>query len=118
MLPHFRSNRIRPLVVMSKTRWRPLPDIPTMQELGVSDTYIAFWQGLWAPKGTPKPILAKLNEAVVKAFADPAVIKRLGELGQDLPTREELTPEALGAFHKAETDRWWPLIRAANLKAE
>jgi tripartite-type tricarboxylate transporter receptor subunit TctC len=118
MLGHFRSNRIKPLVVMSKSRWRPLPEVPTMEELGASDTYIAFWQGLWAPKGTPRPIVAKLNDAVVKAFADPAVIKRLNELGQDIPTREQLTPEALGAFHKAEIDKWWPLIRSSNIKAE
>jgi tripartite-type tricarboxylate transporter receptor subunit TctC len=118
MLPHFRSGRIKPLVVMSKTRWRPLPEIPTMEEVGASDTYIAFWQGLWAPKGTPKQVIARLNEAVVKAFADPTVIKRLTDLGQDLPAREQLTPEALATFHKSEIDKWWPLIKAANIKVE
>jgi tripartite-type tricarboxylate transporter receptor subunit TctC len=118
MLPHFRAGRIRPLVVMSKTRWRPLPEIPTMEELGASDTYIAFWQGLWAPKGTPRHVIAKLNDAVVKAFADPTVIKRLADLGQDIPRRDQLTPEALAAFHKSEIDKWWPLIKGANLKAE
>ena len=118
MLPHFRSGRIKPLVVMSKTRWRPLPEIPTMEEVGASDTYIAFWQGLWAPKGTPKQVIARLNEAVVKAFAEPTVIKRLTDLGQDLPAREQLAPEALAAFHKSEIDRWWPLIKAANIKVE
>ena len=118
MLPHFRSGRIKPLVVMSKTRWRPLPEIPTMEEVGASDTYIAFWQGLWAPKGTPKQVIARLNEAVVKAFAEPTVIKRLTDLGQDLPAREQLTSEALAAFHKSEIDRWWPLIKAANIKVE
>ena len=118
MLDHFRAGRIRPLVMMSKKRWRPLPDIPTMEELGVSDTYIAFWQGLWAPKGTPAPVIARLNDAVVKAFAEPVVVKRLTDLGQDLPTREQMTPQALAAFHKAEIDKWWPLIKSANLKAE
>lgn len=118
MLPHFTSGRIKPLVVMSKTPWRPMPEVPTMAQIGVSDTYIAFWQGLWAPKGTPRPIVAKLNEAVVKAFADPGVSKRLIELGQDIPPREQLTPEALGAHHKSEIDKWWPLIKGANLKVE
>ena len=118
MLPHFRSGRIKPLVVMSKTRWRPLPESPTMEEVGASDTYIAFWQGLWAPKGTPKQVIARLNEAVVKAFADPTVIKRLTDLGQDLQAREQLTPEALATFHKSEIDKWWPLIKAANIKVE
>ncbi len=118
MLPHFKAGRIKPLVVMSKSQWRPMPEVPTMAEIGVSDTYIPFWQGLWAPKGTPKPIIAKLNEAVVKAFADPAVIARLADLGQDIPPRSQLTPEALGAYHKSEIDKWWPLIKGANLKVE
>lgn len=118
MLGHFRAGRIKPLVVMSKSRWRPLPEVPTMVEIGASDTYIPFWQGMWAPKGTPRPIVAKLNQAVVKAFADPAVIKRLTELGQDLPTPEQLTPEGLAAWHKAEIEKWWPLIKEANIKLE
>jgi tripartite-type tricarboxylate transporter receptor subunit TctC len=118
MLPHFKSGRIKPLVVMSKSRWRPLPDVPTIEEVGASDTEIVFWQGLWAPKGTPANVIAKLNGAVVKAFADPAVIKRLSELGQEIPPRERLTPEALAAFHKAEIDKWWPLIKGANIRVE
>jgi tripartite-type tricarboxylate transporter receptor subunit TctC len=118
MLEHFRAGRIKPLIAMSKARWRPMPDIPTMEDLGASDTYIAFWQGLWAPKGTPKHVIAKLNDAVVKAFADPAVAKRLAELGQDPPPREQMTTESLTQFHKSEIDKWWPLIKAANIKVE
>jgi|SRR5688572_22869590 tripartite-type tricarboxylate transporter receptor subunit TctC len=119
MLPFFKAGRIKPLVTMSKTRYRPLPDVPTAQELGASDAYIPFWHGLWAPKGTPKQAVAKLNEAVVKAFADPAVSKRIvEELGQDIPPREQLTPQALAAFHKSEIDKWWPLIKAANIRVE
>jgi len=118
MLGHFKAGRIKPLVVMSKSRWRPLPEVPTMEETGASDTYIAFWQGMWAPKGTPKHVIAKLSDAVAKAFADPVVIKRLGELGQDIPSREQMTPEALAAYHKSEIDKWWPLIKGANIKVE
>ena len=118
MLPHFRAGKIKPLVVMSQSRWRPLPEVPTMAEVGASDTHITFWQGLWAPKGTPRQVIAKLNEAVVKAFADPGVIKRLTDLGQDIPAREQLTTEALAAFHKSEIEKWWPLIKGANIKAE
>jgi tripartite-type tricarboxylate transporter receptor subunit TctC len=117
-LPHLQSGKMKPLIVMSKTRWKPMPDVPTMEELGASDTYISFWHGLWAPKGTPKAVVAKLNEAVVKAFADPTLIKRLTELGHEFPTREQMTPAALAAFHKAEIDKWWPLIKEANIKAE
>jgi tripartite-type tricarboxylate transporter receptor subunit TctC len=118
MLGHFRAGRIKPLVVMSRTRWRPLPEVPTMEETGASDTYIAFWQGMWAPKGTPKQVIAKLSDAVTRAFADPVVIKRLTELGQELPTREQTTPQALAAYHKSEIDKWWPLIKGANIKVE
>jgi tripartite-type tricarboxylate transporter receptor subunit TctC len=118
MLGHFRGGKIKPLVVMSKSRWRPLPEVPTMEEIGASDTHIAFWQGMWAPKGTPRAIIAKLSDAVAKAFADPAVIKRLSELGQELPTREQMTPQALAAYHKSEIDKWWPLIKGANIKVE
>jgi tripartite-type tricarboxylate transporter receptor subunit TctC len=118
MLGHFKAGRIKPLVVMSKARWRPLPEVLTMEETGASETYIAFWQGMWAPKGTPKHVIAKIGDAVVKAFADPVVIKRLNELGQDLPTREQMTPEALAAYHKSEIDKWWPLIKGANIKVE
>jgi tripartite-type tricarboxylate transporter receptor subunit TctC len=118
MLPHLKAGKIKPLVVMSKSRWRPLPEIPTMGEVGASDTYITFWNGMWAPKGTPRTVIAKLNEAVVKALADPVVIKRLSDLGQDIPPREQLTQEALAAFHKSEIEKWWPLIKGANIKVE
>jgi len=118
MLGHFKSGRIKPLVVMSKSRWRPLPEVPTMEETGASDTYIAFWQGMWAPKGTPRQVIAKLSDAVARAFAEPAVVKRLSELGQDLPAREQMTPQALAAYHKSEIEKWWPLIKGANIKVE
>ena len=118
MLGHFKSGKIKPLVVMSKSRWRPMPEIATMEEAGASDTYISFWQGMWAPKGTPRPVIARLADAVAKAFADPTVIKRLGELGQDIPPREQLGPKALATYHKSELDKWWPLIKGAGIKAE
>jgi tripartite-type tricarboxylate transporter receptor subunit TctC len=118
MLPHFKSGRIKPLLVMSKSRWRPMPDVLTAEDVGASDTHIAFWQGMWAPKGTPRAIVAKINDAVVKAFADPATIKRVTELGQEIPARESIAPQALAAYHKAEINKWWPLIKGANIKVE
>src|SRR5262245_363175 len=118
MLSHFTAGRIKPLVVMSKTRWRPMPEVLTAEEIGATDTYIPFWQGMWAPKGTPQPVIAKIVDAVAKSRSDPAVVKRLAELGQDLPPRDQMTPEALAAYHKSEIDKWWPLIKGANIKVE
>jgi tripartite-type tricarboxylate transporter receptor subunit TctC len=115
-LSFLRSGAIRPFAVMSKERWPAAPEVPTMDEVGVTGMYISFWNGLWAPKGTPKEIVAKLNSAVVETLADPAVRQRLTELGHVISPREEQTPEALAAFHKAEIEKWWPIIKAANIK--
>ena len=115
-LPHVRGGKMKAFAVMSKTRFPALPDVPTMEEVGVSGLEIAFWHGMWAPKGTPAGVIAKLNEAVVAAFEDPAVRKRIGDLGQAIPAREALTPAALATHHKAEVEKWWPIIKAANIK--
>jgi tripartite-type tricarboxylate transporter receptor subunit TctC len=115
-LSHVRSGMMKAFAVMSKHRFPALPDVPTMEEVGIAGAEISFWHGLWAPKGTPKPVIAKLNEAVVTAFADPTVRKRIADLGQAIPPPEQLTPEALAAHHKAEVEKWWPIIKAANIK--
>jgi tripartite-type tricarboxylate transporter receptor subunit TctC len=112
------SGAIRPYAVMSKTRWPAAPEVPTMDEVGVTGLYVSFWNGMWVPKGTPKDVIAKLDAAVIETLADPTVRARLGELGHVIATREEQTPEGLAAFHKAELDKWWPIIKAANIKPE
>ena len=117
-LPYIRNGNVKAFAVMAKERSAVVPEIPTTDEGGVSGLYISFWNGLWAPKGTPKPALDKLNTVVRDALADPRVKQRIEGLGQDIPSSEQLKPEALGAFHKAELDRWWPIIKAANIKAE
>jgi tripartite-type tricarboxylate transporter receptor subunit TctC len=117
-LSSLRGGKIKAYAVMSKARWPSTPDVPTMDEVGVPGMYVSFWNGVWAPKNTPKDVVAKINAAVVDAFADPAVRARLTELGHVLPTREEQTPEGLAAFHKAELDKWWPIIKAANIKPD
>jgi tripartite-type tricarboxylate transporter receptor subunit TctC len=117
-LSFLRSGAIRAFAVMSKERWPAAPDVPTMDEVGVSGMYISFWHGLWVPKGTPREIVAKLNGAVVDTLADTTVRQRLTELGHVIATREEQTPEALGTFHRAEIEKWWPIIKAANVKPE
>ena len=117
-LPYVRSGKIRAYAVMAKTRWSAAPDTPTLDEVGVPGVYISFWHGLWAPKGTPKEVIAKLNSAVVDALADATLRRRLAELGQEIPAREQQTPEALARYHKAEIEKWWPLIKAAGIRAE
>ncbi len=118
VLPFVRAGSIRAYAVMNKTRWFNATDIPTMDEVGVPGLYIPFWNGLWAPKGTPKDVIARLNAAVVDTLTDAATRKRLTELGLEIPPRDQLTPEALGAYHKAEIEKWWPIIKAANIKPE
>ena len=115
-LSFLRSGAMKAFAIMSKERWPGAPEIPTMDEVGVPGMYISFWNGLWVPKATPKEIIARLNAAVVDTLADPTVRQRLTDLGHVIATREEQTPEALGAFHKAEIEKWWPLIKAANIK--
>ena len=113
-----RAGSIKAYAVMAKTRWAALPDVPAIDEFGVSGLYVAYWHGMWAPKGTPKEIIARLNAAVVHALADPAVKQRLADQGHDIWPRDQQTPEALAAYHKSETERWWPIVRASGLKAE
>ncbi len=117
-LPHMRAGRIKVLAVADKARLSSAPDVPTVDEAGLPGFYMTLWFGLWAPKGTTKEILAKLNAAVVDALGNPTVRQRLANLGMEIPPREQQTPEALGAFQKAEIEKWWPIIKAAGIKAE
>ena len=103
---------------MGTTRWFAAPEVPTTDEAGAPGLHMTFWYGLWAPAGTPRDVITKLNAAVVDAFADPAVQARLTEQGHDIPPREQQTPEALGAHHKAEIEKWWPIIKAAGIKLQ
>jgi tripartite-type tricarboxylate transporter receptor subunit TctC len=117
-LPQVRNGSVKAYAVTAKSRLPSAPDIPTVDEAGLPGFYIAVWHALWVPKGTSKDIIARLNAAVVEALADPNVRRRLEELGQEIPPREQQTPDALFAHHKAEIEKWWPIIRAANIKGE
>jgi len=112
------DGRIRAFAVTAKTRLPSLPDIPTVDEVGLPGLYINIWYGLWAPKGTAADIIAKLDKAAVAAMAEPTVQKRFSELGLDMPPRNQQTPQALGALQKAEIEKWWPIIKAAGIQAE
>jgi tripartite-type tricarboxylate transporter receptor subunit TctC len=117
-LGHARGGRARAYAITQKTRLASAPDIPTVDEAGLPGFYLAIWHALWAPKGTPPEVVAKLNGALKEAMADPAVRKKMEDLGQEIPPLEQQTPEALRAHHRAETEKWWPLINAAGIRAQ
>jgi tripartite-type tricarboxylate transporter receptor subunit TctC len=117
-LPQIRAGKIKAYAITSKTRLDVAPEIPTADEAGLPGFYVSVWRGVWSPKQTPKDIVAKLNAAVVETLADPAIRQRLAGMGEEVPPRDQQMPEALGAFQKAEIEKWWPIIKAANIKPD
>jgi tripartite-type tricarboxylate transporter receptor subunit TctC len=117
-LAQVRAGTVKAYAVTAQTRLASAPDIPTVDEAGLSGLYIAYWHGLWAPKNTPAEIVSKLNAAVVKALADPALKQRFLELGQDISPLDKQSPAALRVHQEAEIKKWWPIVKAANIKAE
>ena len=118
VLPHVRGGAIKAFANLSPQRSSAIPDIPTADEGGVRGLNVSGWFGFFAPRGTPNDVIVRLNDAIVQALAEPAVRARFAELGLDVAARAQQTPEGLAAFHKAETEIWWPIIKAANIKAE
>ncbi len=114
-LPQIRAGKIKAIANLSPQRSASMADIPTSDESGVPGLYMSGWFGFWAPKGTPKDIIAKLNAATVEALADPVLQKRFSDLGLDVAPRAQQTPEGLAAFQKAEIDKWWPIIKSAGI---
>jgi tripartite-type tricarboxylate transporter receptor subunit TctC len=117
-LPQIRAGAIKAYAVTAKARLTAAPEIPTVDEAGLPGFYYSRWHALWAPKGTPKEILARLNAAAMGALANANVRARLADMAQEEFPPEQQTPEALGKFQKAEIERWWPIIKAADIKAE
>jgi tripartite-type tricarboxylate transporter receptor subunit TctC len=117
-LPHVRAGNIKAYAVTDKKRLPSAPEIPTVDEAGMPGLHVSTWFGLWGTKGTPRAVVTKLNASLIEALADPAVRMRFADLGQEMFPREQQTPEALAAFHKAEIEKWWPIIKAAGIKAE
>ena len=118
LIPQVRAGKIRAYAVTAAARLASAPDIPTVDEAGLPGLYMAVWHGIWVPRNTPKDIVAKLNTAIVETLADPIIRQRLFDLGQEIPPLDRQTPEALGAYHRAEIAKWWPIIKAAGIKAE
>ena len=112
------AGSVKPFAITGKTRLPSSPDIPTADEAGLPGFFASLWYGLWVPKGTPKEIIAELNATMSQILADPKVKQRFDELGIQITPLNQQSPEALRAFQKAEADRWWPIIKASNIKAE
>jgi tripartite-type tricarboxylate transporter receptor subunit TctC len=117
-MPHIQGGNIKAYAVTAKSRIPVAPDIPTTDEAGLPGFYFSFWHAFWVPKGTPKEIVTTLNNALTKALADPTTRERLTKIAQEIFPPEQQTPAALAAFHKAEIDKWWPIIKEAGIKPQ
>jgi tripartite-type tricarboxylate transporter receptor subunit TctC len=117
-MPQIQSGNIKAYAVTAKSRIPVAPDIPTTDEAGLPGFYFSFWHAFWVPKGTPKEIVATLNNALTKALADPTTRERLTKIAQEIFPPEQQTPAALAAYHQAEIDKWWPIIKDAGIKPQ
>jgi tripartite-type tricarboxylate transporter receptor subunit TctC len=118
LLPHVRGGNIRAYAILEGTPWVRAPDIPIIDDAGIPELHMPFWHGLWAPANTPTEIVAKLNAAAIEAVGDPSVRQRLADIGQEIFPRAQQAPEALAALQKAEIEKWWPIIKAANIEGQ
>jgi tripartite-type tricarboxylate transporter receptor subunit TctC len=118
VMSQVRAGSIKAFAISASARLRQAPGVPTVDEVGLPGLHISVWHGLWAPKDTPVEVIAKVNGAVVAALADPATRDKLAALGQEIPPADQLTSQALAAFQKSEVEKWWPIVKAAGIKAE
>lgn len=117
-LPHVQAGNVRAIAVTSKTRLPEIPAIQTVREAGLPQLEVSSWRAMWAPKGTPKPIIDRLNAAAIETLADQGVRKQFSRLGQDVAPDDQQSPRTLAAYHRAEIEKWWPVIKAAGIKPQ
>jgi tripartite-type tricarboxylate transporter receptor subunit TctC len=117
-LAQVRAGTIRAYAVTAPTRLNAAPDIPSIDEAGLPGLHATVWSGFWVPKGTPGEAIARLNAAVVDALADPPTRRRLADLGLEIPPRDRQSPEALRRLQQTEAQKWWPIVKAANIRPE
>jgi len=117
-LPQVRAGTIKAYAVTSPNRLAPAPDIATVDEAGLKGFHVSVWHGLWVPKSTPKQAIAALNAAVITVLGDPVLRQRFADVGQDVPRHDQQTPAALAAVQKADIEKWWPIVKAANITGE
>jgi tripartite-type tricarboxylate transporter receptor subunit TctC len=117
-IPQVQAGKIKAFAVTAKQRLKAMPDIPTVDEAGLPGLHIAVWHGMWAPKGTPKDVTARLSAAIRESLSDPRVREKFAALGQEIPEPAQQTAEALRTLHESEIKLWWPLIKAADIKIE
>jgi len=117
-LPQLRAGTIKAYAVTARSRLAQSPDIPTVDEAGLPKFYFSQWYALFAPRGTPNYVIEKLHDAVVSALADPVLRRKLPDVGMEIPLSNEQSPEALRSLQEAEIEKWWPIIKAANIMGE
>jgi tripartite-type tricarboxylate transporter receptor subunit TctC len=118
MLGHLRGGKLKAYGVLSDRRSPAAPEVPTIEEAGGPRLHVTTWRGVWAPKGTPHDVIARINRAVAAALADPDLQRRAADLGQDIVPRDQQTPQALAAYHRAEMTKWLPMIQAASARPD